>query len=408
MEGLFENNGRIVSQSVFILSIVAILKRLLQENDNFSNDSGNKKADNILQMAVIAHSLNLIRKGKLLSLFLLMSIFPRFSIGGFDKFSLAGHMFNFITFHRVRGLKLPPLVPLRTLLKYALETDPTLYFWQEHLLEEKIEKDFGHISMTFFPLNRKYWSKAATQFIFVSDPDMVQEVMSNKDAFPTRGDTGFTEFVGEGLLGLASGEKHTFHRRVVSKFLSDNYLKSFGGVIEEEIGVFLKLWKEKADKKEQTNAYYDLSMLTLDVIMRIAFGVDESELMQGSKQEDNELAKGLDYGLRVIVLRTAFPWLKNVPIINDQAVVDRVANEMHEMAVRVFNKGVKKLEENPELAVKSPTMLSALISAKNDDGTPALTHSEILDELKTLRGAGHETSGNTLCWTLFLLQKKSR
>lgn len=49
-------------------------------------------------------------------------------------------------------------------------------------------------------------------------------------------------------------------------------------------------------------------------------------------------------------------------------------------------------------------MMGAMLRATEEDGTtPSMSHGEIKDELATLRGAGHETTSNTLCWTLMLL-----
>lgn len=85
--------------------------------------------------------------------------------------------------------------------------------------------------------------------IFTADADDAEQVLSDKTAFPTRGHTGFNELVGEGLLGsvqakrgeirgggltrngkkyrMISGPKHTAHRRLVTKFLSENHLSAF-------------------------------------------------------------------------------------------------------------------------------------------------------------------------------------
>ena len=49
-----------------------------------------------------------------------------------------------------------------------------------------------------------------------------------------------------------------------------------------------------------------------------------------------------------------------------------------------------------------PDLLDVLLGARAEDGSP-LTDAEIADEVATFMLAGHETTANTLCWTLALL-----
>jgi hypothetical protein len=63
--------------------------------------------------------------------------------------------------------------------------------------------------------------------VFISEPELVEKVMTDKDTFPTRGTSGLNSTVGEGLLALPTGPKWAAHRRIVSQFLTENYLTQF-------------------------------------------------------------------------------------------------------------------------------------------------------------------------------------
>lgn len=65
-------------------------------------------------------------------------------------------------------------------------------------------------------------------FVWVRDVDIVEKVMTDKTTFPTRGDTGFSTWVPEGLLALPTGPKWQLHRRLVSRFLSTECLRNYG------------------------------------------------------------------------------------------------------------------------------------------------------------------------------------
>jgi len=69
----------------------------------------------------------------------------------------------------------------------------------------------------------------------------------------------------------------------------------------------------------------------------------------------------------------------------------------------LFSRLVKRAKEIPEDQRPRGSILHGLLMAKNEDGTPALSEDEIAEEFKTIRGAGHETTGNTLCFMIKLL-----
>jgi len=338
--------------------------------------------------------------GSLLILMVLPKFKAPFGSKDADSISPFEHLSRIII-HGTSNLKLAPQMPLLRLLKNGLLRGP----WKRHLMEYEMFKTVGSEFTFYLPGSHMSYFRPATLVMFVTHPEDVEQVLSDKDCFPTRGYTGFNELVGEGLLGMVSGPKHHAHRSIVTKFLSDNHLKQFSYVVEEEIAVMLEKWGvgKGNTKAHRSNVQYDLSMLTLDVIMRTGFGAGKQHLSQNIKQEDNHLAHGLDTALKSIVLRTVFPGWEHMPISTEREV-----NEFMKLArveaKAIFNEAKQRIEENPN---SPPTMLSEMIRMRksNDEDAKGLTDDEILDELMTLRGAGHETTSNTLSWAMYLLSQ---
>jgi len=324
---------------------------------------------------------------------------PRFRLGlgrpDADKVNLLTHIVRLVCYHRV-DLKLPPSTNAFVLLYFILKRGP----WGRHLIEKDIADYLGapagHIML---PLNRQNPVKPLFMTAFFSDPDDVKQILTDKEAWPTRGHTGFDDLVGEGLLGMPTGPKWASHRRLVSKFLSEAHLKSFSTIIQEETKILLGKWTTRAGA--EVNAQYDLSMCALDIIMRAAFGVPKEFRSQGIPQEENSLAHGLDAALKTIVIATGFPMFAWVPTPNNLEVW-RAIKEHKVLAERVFALGKKHFEENPN---DTPTMLSEFLRMRKEKEADAehLTDKAILEELTTIRGAGHETTSNTLSWAMLLL-----
>jgi cytochrome P450 len=50
-------------------------------------------------------------------------------------------------------------------------------------------------------------------------------------------------------------------------------------------------------------------------------------------------------------------------------------------------------------------LLSMLMMARDEDGGPGMSDTQLRDEVMTLLLAGHETTANALCWTMYLLSQ---
>jgi len=206
---------------------------------------------------------------------------------------------------------------------------------------------------------------------------------------------------------MKSGPMHTKHRGVVIGFLTDNHLRKFSTVVSDQIEVMLDKWgcgsnqSSSSSSSTRVNAQYDLSMLTLDVIMLTAFGASKEYLSQHIPEKENSLAHGLDEVLKDIVIRTAIPMYQYIPTPK-RFELNKIIAESKAMRESLFKFAMDRVQNDPDAP---STMLSEMIRMRksNDSDATGMSDMEIANELQTIRGAGHETTSNTLCWTMLLL-----
>lgn len=343
----------------------------------------------------------------------LFALLPKFRLGLWggredaDRVSFAEHVFRGVVFGGRMDLKLPPRMTVMGLAEFALTRGP----WQRHLMEAEMTLQHGSTFCFYLPGSHTF-NRASTLAVFVTHPDDVEQVLTDRESFPTRGYTGFNELVGEGLLGMYSGQQHSAHRAIVTKFLSDNHLRGFSIVVEDEIKVLLGKWgvdvtKPKKSKlpKSKVNVQYDLGLLTLDVIMRTGFGARKEHLSQQIEEADNHLAHGLDEALKSIIIRTVVPGWEHLPIPLERRVNHFMTDSRSQMK-EIFDQAITRISQQEACGEKAEaTMLSAMLDMRRnkDKDAAGLTDKEIFDELLTIRGAGHETTSNTLSWAMLLL-----
>ncbi len=344
----------------------------------------------VIKALALFHAYQLFSKRRAKALLLLLVTIPRVTLGRVSA-PLIHHFTTWLLLGKgVVGKRLPPEKGLPSTALGFLKRG----IWQRHLLEAEAmnEMDSDMMRANFFTTN---WRKPVIPVVFVRDPLLVAKVMEDKVAYPSRGRTGFNDFVPKGLLSMPTGEEHSLHRRLVSKFLSESYLATFQNVIREETERLLDLWQAGGEHHVR-NLHYDFQMLTLEVIMRCAMG--DAQDRQNLKEEDNMKAHDLDYVLKHIVLQTAFPYLKYLPFTG-QAKVQRIEARHDQEERETFDNAVVRMENNPD---EPATMLSSLWKAMQ---AGVITRDDVRDELSTIRGAGHETSSNTACWAMIMLEK---
>ena len=122
---------------------------------------------------------------KPLALLLAFICFPRFRLGlgrkDADEIPIIEHFLRMVIFRKV-DLKLAPHVPLWCLLKTNLKYG----LWQRHKIERETAEIIGSIYRVHMPLQRFDWTKPATMVNFISDPVDVEQVLSDRESFPTR------------------------------------------------------------------------------------------------------------------------------------------------------------------------------------------------------------------------------
>lgn len=92
--------------------------------------------------------------------------------------------------------------------------------WQRHRVDRELSKQLGDIycmvpPIAFGATTKDRMHPPIKLIVWVSDAEMVQKVLMDRHTFPSRGPSGLDDSVQEGLVGLPTGDRHAFHRRVI-------------------------------------------------------------------------------------------------------------------------------------------------------------------------------------------------
>ncbi len=235
---------------------------------------------------------------------------------------------------------------------------------------------------------RRYW-------FVLSRPEHAEHVLAaNQDnyvkAFTYR---PLRALVGNGLL-TSEGEMWRKHRRLIQPVFSRREVTGFGPQMTEGARRLAALWAGLAEGS-LVNVAREMSALTLEIVGQALFGAD----LTGDAAQ---LGRAMSVGQRVAVLTTFLPigWgpASTRAVKAAARRLGGAAEGVEGLAGRLI--AARRAGGGPARA--SADLLDVLLAARDEDGGP-LTDGEICDEVATFMLAGHETTANTLAWSLALL-----
>jgi hypothetical protein len=149
-----------------------------------------------------------------------------------------------------------------------------------------------------------------------------------------------------------------------------------------------------------TELHPRLQRLTLEIILRAVFGLDEGERLDALR---GRLAAQLEFGdnpASMVPPKPGSPLRGTFERVGPFAAFMRTRRRADALLFELIG------ERRRDRADRSD-ILSTMLDAEHADGSP-MTDQEVRDELMTMLVAGHETTASTLAWALALLPRTPR
>ena len=220
----------------------------------------------------------------------------------------------------------------------------------------------------------------------ISDPALIEFVHVNTGRLFDKGylqpGSPMGLVFGGGLI-VSEGDFWLRQRRMVQPSFHRERIRGYGEVMLASVRRLLTGWQPG----ETRDLHHDLMHVTLEIILKSLF-----DLEAGSEAE--AFGQAMDDMLDSITdLYRATP--ETAPLI--QARFEGATRHIDDFTRGVI--GTRRAQGGDR-----GDLLSMLLAAQ-DDEQRGMTEGQLLDESKNLIMAGHETTSNTLSWTLWLLAR---
>ena len=249
-------------------------------------------------------------------------------------------------------------------------------------------------SVPFLERNRARFGKRFTirlldtpPFVMLSDPDDVKQVFTAPPdvLHPGEGARILEPVVGTKSVILLDEGEHLEQRKLMLPAFHGEKMERLTGLVTEVAEREAASWP----RDEPLVLHPRLQALTLEIILRAVFGLEEGERLDTIRSRLTEI---LELASRPIgMVSSRIPALQRDlgPLSPFRRFVE-LRDEVDELVFDLIDERRRDGEEGDDV-------MTMLLAARHEDGSP-MTKQELRDELMTLLTAGHETTASELAW----------
>ena len=236
-----------------------------------------------------------------------------------------------------------------------------------------------------------------SRFVMVFTPELVKEVFRAPPERLRAGEANalLGPALGQRSVLLLDGAEHLRQRKLLLPPFHGQRMREYESVMLSATDRVIDSWPVGREFPLMPA----MQELTLDVIMRAVFGVEDGERQTELKRRIRAMIQPLSRRLGILVL--AFSGGR----MGDRGAMARFVENRKALDELIYAE-IARRRDAADLAERTDIM-SMLLLARDEDGSP-MTDEELRDELVTLLVAGHETTATGLAWTFDLVLRDPR
>jgi cytochrome P450 len=225
----------------------------------------------------------------------------------------------------------------------------------------------------------------------LNHPDLIQEVLSvQPQNFQKEPALLITKTIlGEGLL-TSEGEIHKLQRRLIQPAFHRQRVATYAEIMVEKARGLTRDWQDG----QTLDINEEMMHIALAIVGKSLFGVNLEE-------EAQDIDSALGVAMRAFKdwMYRPFPTLWPKLPLPKTLAVRKARRQLDQTVFRIIDQHRQRGTDNGDL------LSMMLFPEGGEEGGARMTDAQIRDESMTLILAGHETVGNALTWTWYLLSQ---
>ncbi|MBX3086585.1 MAG: cytochrome P450 [Anaerolineae bacterium] len=242
----------------------------------------------------------------------------------------------------------------------------------------RLQRDYGDVAA---------FSLMGLKGVLISDPADIERVLleTGKRYGKFSASYALRTILGNGLV-TSEGDFWKRQRKLVAPAFHHQSIKQYADQMVAYAQDMANTWENGAAR----DIHEDMMTLTQRIIMKVLFSVDVLDNAKGTSEAFNAMMQAL--GAQMSGVEAVLPNFVPTP----------TRTKMIEGVAYINNLLMEIIEKRRAEGSGDSDLLTMLMDARDDDGQPMSTE-QMLDEIRSLYLAGHETTAATLSWAWLLL-----
>lgn len=246
----------------------------------------------------------------------------------------------------------------------------------------RLQADYGDVAA---------FSLLGNKSVLLSDPHDVDRVLletgKRYDNGKQTGSHTMETILGNGLV-TSEGDFWKRQRKLIAPAFHHQSIKKYADQIVAYSQDLAATWQNGAVR----DVHQDMMALTQRIIMKVLFDVDVSDSTGEASEAFDAMMKAM--GAEQTSIEAVLP---NFVPTRSRTQMQAGVNYINGMLMEIIEKRRSETDTRHDL-------LTMLMETRDDEGQPMSTN-QLLDEIRTLYLAGHETTATTLSWAWMLISQ---
>ncbi|NWI86085.1 CP4B1 protein, partial [Pitta sordida] len=255
-----------------------------------------------------------------------------------------------------------------------------------------------------YPYAFPRWFGPVFPSVIVHHPEYAKSILGRTDPKSSIPYKFLIPWIGKGLL-ILEGAKWFQHRKMLTPAFHYDVLKSYVTLMSDSVKVMLDKWDKKSTERKPVELFQDVSLMTLDSIMKCAFSFNSNCQTQGNSHYYIRAVYDLSYLLSKRLQKFSF----NDVFYN----LTRKSREFQDACRRTHTHTDEVIKERKMLLSNEKELdkiqkkkhldfLDILLCSKDANGV-GLSDEDLRAEVDTFMFEGHDTTASGISWLFYCM-----
>ncbi|XP_062352976.1 cytochrome P450 4B1-like isoform X2 [Cinclus cinclus] len=255
-----------------------------------------------------------------------------------------------------------------------------------------------------YPYAFPRWFGPVLPSLIIHHPEYAKSILGRTDPKASVTYKFLVPWIGKGLLVL-DGSKWFQHRKMLTPAFHYDVLKSYVTLMSDSVKVMLDKWDKKITERRSVELFQDISLMTLDSIMKCAFSFDSNCQTQSNSHYYIKAVFDLSYLLSHRIQTLSFKDVFYDLTSNGREFQHacKLAHTHTDQVIQERKMMLSNEKEREKIQKKRHLDFLDILLCSQDANGVGMSDEDLRAEVDTFMFEGHDTTASGISWLFYCM-----